>query len=90
MESLVSLEGYDPELRDYLQRHRWPGVMEVQLQALSPTLRCVAYPLILQALLTGLTVMTPRDPWQFVSQSLQHIQQTSITAIPRWVGGRGL
>jgi F-box/leucine-rich repeat protein 13 len=63
MESLVSLEGYDPELRDYLQRHRWPGVME--------------------ALLTGLTVMTPRDPWQFVSQSLQHIQQTSITAIPR-------
>lgn len=30
MESLVSLEGYDPELRDYLQRHRWPSIMEVQ------------------------------------------------------------
>ena len=37
----------------------------------------------LQALLTGLTVMTPRDPWQFVIQSLAHIRDTDITDIPR-------
>ena len=29
MESLVSLEGCDPDLREYLERHRWPSVMEV-------------------------------------------------------------
>ncbi|CAI8044231.1 hypothetical protein GBAR_LOCUS24551, partial [Geodia barretti] len=63
MESLVSLEGCEPELREYLERHRWPSVME--------------------ALLTGLTVMTPRDPWQFVCQSLMHIRDASVTDIPR-------
>ena len=29
MESLVSLEGWDTELREYLERHRWPSIMEV-------------------------------------------------------------
>ena len=29
MQSLVSLEGYDPELRSYLLDHRWPRIMEV-------------------------------------------------------------
>ena len=39
---------------------------------------------VLQALLTGLTVMTPRDPWQFVSHSLRHIKDASVTNIPRY------
>lgn len=43
--------------------------------------------LYLQALLTGLTVMTPRDPWKFVSQSLAHILATDITTIPRCGSG---
>ena len=87
MEALVSLESYDPELREYLQRHRWPSVMEVEWPWSMAVITCThhAYDFILQALLTGLAVMTPRDPWQFVSQSLRYIQQTSITAIPRWV-----
>ena len=38
-----------------------------------------------QALLTGLTVMTPRDPWQFVCQSLMHIRDASVTDIPRYI-----
>lgn len=29
MQSLVSLEGYDPELRSYLAEHKWPAIMEV-------------------------------------------------------------
>ena len=29
MQSLVSLEGYEPELQEYLVDHRWPGIMEV-------------------------------------------------------------
>lgn len=41
----------------------------------------------LQALLTGLTVMTPRDPWKFVSQSLAHILATNITIVPRYGPG---
>ena len=63
MEGLVSLEGCEPELRDYLERHDLPGIME--------------------ALLTGLTVMTPRDPWLFVSQSLSQIREGTITDIAR-------
>ena len=35
MEGLVSLEGCDPELREYLERHRWPSIMEVSGQSLS-------------------------------------------------------
>ena len=34
MQSLVSLEGYDPELREYLLRHGWPSIMEVPLVTL--------------------------------------------------------
>ena len=30
MQSLVSLKGYDPELRSYLVEHRWPAIMEVK------------------------------------------------------------
>ena len=63
MEGLVSLEGCEPELRDYLERHNLPGIME--------------------ALLTGLTVMTPRDPWLFVSKSLSQIREGTITDIAR-------
>ena len=29
METLVSLEGYDPQLQDYLQRHYWASIVEV-------------------------------------------------------------
>ena len=29
MQSLVSLEGYDPDLRGYLLEHKWPAIMEV-------------------------------------------------------------
>lgn len=29
MQSLVSLEGYDPQLCEYLRSHQWPEVMEV-------------------------------------------------------------
>ena len=29
MQALVSLEGYDPALRVYLQEQRWPTIMEV-------------------------------------------------------------
>lgn len=46
--------------------------------------------LYLQALLTGLTVMTPRDPWKFVSQSLAQILATNITIIPRYGSGGGI
>ena len=31
MQSHVSLEAYDPELRSYLVEHRWPAIMEVTL-----------------------------------------------------------
>lgn len=33
MNQLVSLEGYSPELRDYLLAKQWPEIMEVGLQA---------------------------------------------------------
>ena len=96
MESLVSLEGCEPELREYLERHRWPSVMEVMVShsplALAWTCmnhatwreKSVFFPHP-QALLTGLTVMTPRDPWQFVCQSIMHIRDASVTDIPRYV-----
>ena len=29
MQSLVSLEGYSPDLRKYLEGHKWPSLMEV-------------------------------------------------------------
>lgn len=31
MESLVSLEGYDPDLIEYLLKHKFPAVLEVRL-----------------------------------------------------------
>ena len=40
---------------------------------------------IFQALLTGLTVMTPRDPWQFVRESLAHIREANVTDVPRYM-----
>lgn len=29
MEALLSLEGYEPDLRDYLLQHRYPTILEV-------------------------------------------------------------
>ncbi|XP_019851981.1 PREDICTED: F-box/LRR-repeat protein 13-like [Amphimedon queenslandica] len=35
MQSLVSLEGYSPELRKYLEGHKWPSVMEALFSGLA-------------------------------------------------------
>lgn len=83
MQSLLSLEGYDPELQHYLREHRWPETMEVSAAETRNTYssRDEALPLFTlpihcwQALLTGLTVMLPLEPWEFVADKLRQLKE---------------
>jgi hypothetical protein len=59
MQSLVSLEGYSPELRSYLELHGWPSLME--------------------AILSGLIVMIPKDPWSFIESKLSEEDRSYIS-----------
>lgn len=35
----------------------------------------------MQALLTGLVVMVPQDPWEFVAEKIEYIRDEGITDI---------
>lgn len=85
MQSLVSLEGYDPELRSYLAEHKWPAIMEVifpQVSKFNNTENVlIRFHACLQALLTGLAVMLPCEPWKFVQEKLEYLRNGHITDI---------
>lgn len=72
MDSLVALDSYDPELQKYLVQQEYPALMEVGGAACSDY-ACTAFT-CLQALLTGLAVMVPQDPWQFIGEKLSWLR----------------
>ena len=89
MDQIVSLEGYSPELREYLLEKRWPELMEVGSQVATLQLICKRRALkmsvynsttaffvvcvFVQALLSGVAVMTPENPWLFIEECLKQL-----------------
>lgn len=84
MQSLVSLNGfYSPEISEYLLSHKWPSLMEVSLHN-KQKLRCMyaASPSnTSQALISGVCVMLPEDPWDFMHSSVMSIKENDMTDI---------
>lgn len=64
MESLVSLQSYEPKLQAYLLEQRYPAIME--------------------ALLTGLAVMVPEDPWKFMMEKIAELIEAGDGAEIYW------
>ena len=86
MESLVRLDSYDPRIREYLLKHRYPVILEVFKTAIS--ISVMNYLILIacseQALLTGLSIMMPHDPWEFVLEKLQKLKDSGGSAVLHW------
>ena len=86
MESLVRLDSYDPRIREYLLEHRYPVILEVFKTAIS--ISVMNYLILIacseQALLTGLSIMMPHDPWEFVLEKLQKLKDSGGSAVLHW------
>lgn len=82
MVSLVSLQGYEPKLQEYLLRKRYPAILEVSgcygVGGAGSDLVCV------QALLTGLAVMIPEDPWQFMLDKIAELVEAGDLQDIQW------
>ena len=84
MNEIVSLEGYSPELREYLLEKRWPELMEVGFQVATlqwvqeaffennNLLQLTAFRMV-QALVSGVAVMMPENPWLFIEECLKQL-----------------
>lgn len=87
MESLVSLESYEPELQKYLLQQNYPVILEVggaaMQHACTQSLTVVCY-VCMQALLTGLAVMLPENPWQFVIEKLSWLRDGGDSIHIQW------
>ena len=82
MASLISLEGYEPTLQAYLKHHHYPAVLEVGgAGGRAHLLLCV---LNLQALMSGLCVMTPADPWEFVKEKILELMKSGKLSEVHW------
>lgn len=90
----MSLESYEPELRSYLQHHSYPIILEVggavNMQCVhSTTAQQVILVMALlcayaQALLTGLAVMIPDDPWEFMREKLSWLMAAGDDVHIHW------